>query len=174
MSFINAPVDTASLPAAESIELHGVRTAYLKLLRVEWLITSVLLATTTILLLVLVPEARSPQWSVTLMAATLFIVFTYYYLQERSFPYTAYAVREHDVILQRGWLVRSTKICPYTRVQNCSIKSGPLERRWGLASLVLYTAGSEGADIRIPGLLQTDAEELRQFILSRINGTTGV
>ncbi|MEJ7911605.1 MAG: PH domain-containing protein [Chitinophagaceae bacterium] len=83
----------------------------------------------------------------------------------------AYALREHDVIYQKGWLVKSTKVCPFNRVQNCSIQSGPLERRWGLASLVLYTAGSEGADMRIPGLLQNDAESLRQFILSKINGT---
>ncbi len=82
----------------------------------------------------------------------------------------AFAVRDHDVIFQKGWLIRSIKICPFNRIQNCSIQSGPLERKWGLASLTLYTAGSTGADMRIPGLKQDEAERLRQYILSKING----
>jgi hypothetical protein len=44
-----------------------------------------------------------------------------------------------------------------------------LERKFGLASLTIYTAGTEGADMRIPGLEQIEAERLRHFILSKIH-----
>ena len=174
MSFINSDVDISLLPKVESVSLQKVHRSYLKLLRIEWLITSLFLVTATILVIVFIPGLRSSWWWTPLVLATLLFITGYYAAQEKSFSFIAYAVREHDVIHQRGWLVRSTKVCPYNRVQNCSIQSGPLERRSGLASLVLYTAGSEGADMRIPGLLQHEAEELRQFILSKINGTEAV
>ena len=70
---------------------------------------------------------------------------------------------------QRGWLIRRLKICPFNRIQNCSLQSGPLERKYGLASLIIYTAGTTGADMRISGLLQEEADKLRHFILSTIH-----
>jgi membrane protein YdbS with pleckstrin-like domain len=174
MAFINSEVDVSLLPAAETVALQKVQKTYLKLLRIEWMITSLFLASAATLLIIFVPGLRSSWWWIGLTLTTVLIILGYYAAQEKSFSFIAYAVREHDVIYQRGWLLRSTKVCPYNRVQNCSIQSGPLERRSGLASLVLYTAGSEGADMRIPGLLQNEAEELRQFILSKINGTEAV
>lgn len=174
MSFINSEVDLSLLPAVETVALQPIQKTYLKLLRIEWLLTSLFLASGVALLLFFIPEIRSSWWWLALVLIFTFFIVAYYIIQQKSFSIIAYAVREHDVIYRRGWLVRSTKICPYNRVQNCSIQSGPLERRWGLTSLVLFTAGSEGADMRIPGLLQNEAEELRQFILSKINGTTEV
>lgn len=171
MPFLNSEVDMAALPAVEAIVLQPVNKNFLTLLRMEWFITSLCVAIITALLIYFIPEFRHSFWWIALIFTSIFFILGYYIIQERSFLFMAYAVREEDVIYQKGWLVRSTKVCPYNRVQNCSIKSGPLERKRGLASLILYTAGSEGADMRIPGLLQTDAEELRQFILSKINGT---
>ncbi len=172
MTFINAEVDVTLLPAAEELTLQPVQKKYLKVLRLEWALTAVFLAGSIALLLLFIPQLRSLWWWIALVFTSVFIIAAYYIVQQKSFSYLAYAVRDRDVIYRRGWLVRSTKVCPYNRVQNCSIQSGPLERRWGLASLQLYTAGSEGADMRIPGLALHEAEGLRQFILSKINGAT--
>jgi membrane protein YdbS with pleckstrin-like domain len=170
MSFINTELDLISLPLAEEVQLNPVHSSYLKLLRTEWLITSVFLCTVAAVLIFFIPEIRYTIWAFILLLTTLLIIIPYYFLLQKSFPYMAFAVRDHDVIYQKGWLIRSIKICPFNRIQNCSIQSGPLERRWGLASLTLYTAGSTGADMRIPGLMQDEADRLRQYILSQING----
>jgi len=170
MPFINTELNLKSLPAAEKVELNPVHPLYLKLLRLEWLITSVFLCTAVALLIFFIPEIRYTIWSFILLLAALLIILPYYFLLQKSFPYMAFAIRDHDVIYQKGWLIRSIKICPFNRIQNCSIQSGPLERKWGLASLTLYTAGSTGADMRIPGLKQDEADRLRQYILSKING----
>jgi membrane protein YdbS with pleckstrin-like domain len=90
-------------------------------------------------------------------------------LQEKSFPYRKFAVREKDVIYEKGWILRTTTICPFNRIQNCSVQSGPWERKFKLASLLVYTAGTQGADVRIPGLQQDEAEQLRHFILDKIH-----
>ena len=171
MLFINTEIDLASLPAVESIQLRPINKVYLRLLRLEWLITAIVLAIAVTLLIVFLPRLQTNyQWT-WLAGSYLLLMLTYYFLMEKAFPYKAFAVREHDVIYQKGWLVRKTKICPYNRIQNCSLQSGPLERKRGFASLILYTAGSEGADMRIPGLEKEEAEQLRHFILSKINGT---
>ena len=104
------------------------------------------------------------------VVASMVLLCSFYYLAiQKSFPFLAYAVREKDVIHQKGWIIRRIKTCPFNRIQNCSVQSGPLERRYGLASLVVYTAGADGADIRISGLLHEEAEQLRHFILSKIH-----
>ena len=172
MSFINTEVELSDLPLAEEVILHPINETYLKLLRTQWLIFSFFLSAVAVSLIVFIPELRTFKWMLLLAGGAFAIILFQLLLQEKSFPYRAFAVRQHDVIFRKGWLVQTIKICPFNRVQNCSIQSGVLERKWGLASLILYTAGTEGADMRIPGLQQTEAEQLRQFILSKINGTT--
>ncbi len=170
MSFINTELNLKSLPIAEEVELNPVHSSYLKLLRIEWLITSIFLCSVIAGLIFFVPQIRNSFWLYILLLSGFAIIYFYYFFQQKSFPHMAFAVREYDVIYQKGWLIRTVKICPFNRIQNCNIQSGPLERKWNLASLTLFTAGSNGADMRIPGILQEDAERLRQYILSKING----
>lgn len=170
MLFTNSEIDISSLPTAENAELKPIHRKYLSLLRIEWLITSLVLGSIAIALIAFISPLRNSYWWLIIVAGVLFIVALYFFVQEKSFPFIAYSVRDHDVIFRRGWLVRITKVCPYNRIQNCSLHTGPLERKFGLASLTLFTAGSDGADLKIPGLTQYEAETLRQFILTKVNG----
>ena len=167
--FTNPEIDISQLPRAEEVPLQPLHPTYLKLLRIEWAITVVVMILITIPVLMFVPKfGKAPLVWLTPVAVTLLLLF-YLFMQEKTFPYRAYAVRERDVVYQKGWIIRSLKVCPFNRIQNCAVQSGPLERKFGLASLTLFTAGSNGADLRINGLTQTEADNLRQFILSRIH-----
>ncbi len=73
----------------------------------------------------------------------------------------AYAIREKDVIYRSGWIIQSTHTCPFNRIQHSAVTIGPFEKRFGLASLVLYTAGSNEADLRIRGLQEATAWTLK-------------
>lgn len=66
------------------------------------------------------------------------------------------------LFLVRGVLTRTDTSVPYVRVQHVDTTRGPIERTAGLASVVVYTAGSRGADITIPGLRPERATELRE------------
>ena len=170
MLFTNTEIDLSSLPAAEEAHLQPVHRTYLKLLRIEWAITALVLAGIAAALIFFIPNLRTGYgWMIIAGAAVVLIAF-YLFVLEQSFPHKAYAVREHDILYRSGWIVRTVRICPYNRIQNCSVRTGPLERKFSLAALILYTAGSEGADLRIPGLPQEEADNLRQFILTKING----
>ncbi|MFD3540388.1 PH domain-containing protein [Streptomyces sp. NPDC058662] len=71
-----------------------------------------------------------------------------------------YAERADDLLISRGVLWREQTVVPYGRMQLVEVTSGPLERRFGLASVQLHTAAA-ATDARIPGLVPAEAERLR-------------
>lgn len=79
-------------------------------------------------------------------------------LRHRRFRFE---LREDALYLDRGVLVHVSTVVPYVRVQHVDTRRGPIERATGLASTVVYTAGSRGADVSVPGLSPTRANELR-------------
>lgn len=72
-----------------------------------------------------------------------------------------FEVREDTLFLQRGVVTRVRTVVPYVRVQHVDTQRGPIERLAGLSSVVVYTAGSRGADVSIPGLTPERADELQ-------------
>jgi len=72
-----------------------------------------------------------------------------------------YVVREDSLYLRRGVFTIVQTIVPYVRVQHIDTRRSALERVLGLSSLVVYTAGSRGADVTIPGLTPDRAEKLQ-------------
>ncbi|WP_234953591.1 PH domain-containing protein [Halosegnis longus] len=73
-----------------------------------------------------------------------------------------YAVRADSLHLSRGVLTHVHTVVPFVRVQHVDVSRGPLERALGLSSVVVYTAGSRGADVTIPGLTPDRADRLQQ------------
>ncbi len=72
-----------------------------------------------------------------------------------------YEIRPLEVDLQRG-LVRVTRtLVPMARVQHVDTRSGPLQRRLGLSTVVFYTAAGPN---EIPQLAQKTAAEVRDRI----------
>ena len=73
-----------------------------------------------------------------------------------------FEVRDDSLYLVRGVLTRTDTSVPFVRVQHVDTRRGPVERVVGLASVVVYTAGTRGADITIPGLTPDRASALRE------------
>lgn len=73
-----------------------------------------------------------------------------------------FQLRDADVRVRRGVLWRTVSVVPHARIQHVDTRRGPLERRVGLARLVIYTAGTRGASVPILGLDEEAAERLRE------------
>lgn len=73
-----------------------------------------------------------------------------------------FEVREDTLYIERGVFTRVKTVVPFVRVQHVDSQRGPIERLVGLASVVVYTAGSRGADVTIPGLTPERAESLQE------------
>ena len=76
----------------------------------------------------------------------------------------SYRVREDALYLERGVVTNVKTVAPYVRIQHVDTQRGPLERALGLSTLVVYTAGSRGADVSIPGLQTDVATDLQQRV----------
>lgn len=77
-----------------------------------------------------------------------------------------YLEREHDLLVQRGIMFRSTTVVPYGRLQYVEVSAGPLLRAAGLATVTLHTA-SASTDASLPGLPRAEAEALRDSVAAR-------
>jgi len=73
-----------------------------------------------------------------------------------------YEVRDDAIYLERGVFTRVRTVVPFVRIQHVDSSRGPVERVAGLASTVVYTAGSRGADVTVPGLTPSVADDLRE------------
>lgn len=82
-----------------------------------------------------------------------------------------FLVRDDSLYLQRGVLVRIQTVVPYVRIQHVDTRRSPIERAVGLSSSVIYTAGSRGADVSIPGLKPERARELQERLKDLANVT---
>ena len=73
-----------------------------------------------------------------------------------------YQIRDDSLYLERGVVTHVRTIVPYVRIQHVDTSRSALERALGLSTLVVYTAGSRGADVSVPGLTPTEARDLQQ------------
>ncbi len=72
----------------------------------------------------------------------------------------------------RGLLFRSDTVVPFGRVQHIDVTQGPLERMFGLSTLVVHTAGTHNASVSLPGLAAADAAAMREAIRAHIRRDT--
>ncbi len=79
----------------------------------------------------------------------------------------AYALRTRDITYKKGWLYKSMITLPFNRIQHTEVSQGPVERKFRLATLKIFTAGGSSSDLAIPGLDQETAQELREFIAGK-------
>ena len=76
----------------------------------------------------------------------------------------SYALSERDLTYKKGWIFYSTTTIPFNRIQHTEVSQGPLERRYDLSTLKVYTAGGSTSDMAIPGLEEEEAKQLRDYI----------
>ena len=73
-----------------------------------------------------------------------------------------YVVGDDAIYLERGVFTEVRTEVPLVRIQHVDSRRSAFERGVGLASTVVYTAGSRGADVTIPGLTPANADGLRK------------
>ncbi|PPK93440.1 hypothetical protein CLV92_11068 [Kineococcus xinjiangensis] len=89
-----------------------------------------------------------------------------WWLIGRQVPAWGYAERDDDLLVLHGLLFRTLVVVPYGRMQYVDVKAGPVERRFGIATLQLHTA-SASTDAVIPGLPPEEAARLRDRLAGR-------
>lgn len=168
MSFSNNYVQADHLPKAEDIPLTRVSPLHSWFCLLTHSIVFALLAGVSVFFLVQpwfdLYFFRDISPYTLALTGVLYVLFAgYRFVANRKL---AYGVRDHDITLRAGWYWRSITTQPLLRVQHIEVDRGPLERRAGLATLALFSAGGDLHSLSIPGLTLARAEALRQFVLT--------
>lgn len=103
-------------------------------------------------------------WAGGALAAALALALSRAHL---AFRCTRWRLDEDGLRVRRGRFWRSEILIPRARVQHLDIERGPIERRFGLATLVVHTAGTRLNAVRQPGFDEASATQLRDALVPR-------
>ncbi|MGM0398764.1 MAG: PH domain-containing protein [Halobacteriota archaeon] len=107
-----------------------------------------------------------PVWiGVTVAFVVLVLGLGHVFLRYRIWRFE---VQDDALYLERGVLTRVRTVVPYVRIQHVDTQRGPVDRVFGIGSVVVYTAGSRGADVAIPGLDPERATALQHRLRSLV------
>ena len=163
MTFENLHINADDLPAASELLMEPMAEAYEQEVRVQQMIiwTPIMLGSFVPFLLGrLLPLLLIPVLVLLLAAIIVPLVI-------RKSKVKGVALREHDIAYRSGLYWRKTVLLPFNRVQHAEVSSGPLQRKYGLASLKFFTAGGSSVDLKVDGLMRERAEQIRSFIMEK-------
>ena len=76
------------------------------------------------------------------------------------------SARSTSPALSRGVVWRAETSIPKARVQHIDVVQGPIHGRFGLAELVIHTAGTQDASVSLGGLPHGRALGIRDFLIN--------
>jgi membrane protein YdbS with pleckstrin-like domain len=99
-----------------------------------------------------------------LILATVGLVAT----PRRIYDRLRYRLTDRLLQVVRGWLFHVDTIVPLVRVQHIDVTRGPVEKIFGVATLVVHTAGTHNSVVTLPGLSPDRAAEIRDIIREHV------
>ena len=138
---------------------------------VGWIVTAAIGLGSLVALAVLFFVADNiPGWLMALffllwVVVTLILAWSSHRWPEVEHRHTSYRVDERGIEIRRGVLWRQVIHVPRSRVQHTDVSQGPIERGFGLGTLVIYTAGTDHARVDLPGLEHAMALRIRDYLL---------
>lgn len=131
-----------------------------------------LVAGVVMVFLVAVPPARVLwsafpllTWIGLLILAWLLVMVFAIWLGYRRWKYTTWLLDATGLHVRHGKIWRREILIPRSRVQHLDIERGPIERHFGLATLIVHTAGTRQHALRQPGFLDAEAVALRDALV---------
>ena len=115
-------------------------------------------------------EDDAPGWLLALqpvvwLALVLLGAWHAYTWPARYYRHTSYRVDDQGIEIRTGVFWRVVINVPRSRVQHIDVSQGPLDRRYGLGTLVIYTAGTDHAKVDLEGLEHGRALRIRDYLL---------
>lgn len=170
--FENPEIDSNDLPKAETVAWQGMDKGFIRRLHTE--------AAIGLIFLVIAISALKLVFTVAFADDVPNISFAWLWLLPPiigialfswpliSVPKKGFAIRDKDIVYKSGVFWHTVTAIPFNRIQHVEKSSTPLDRRFDLATLQLFTAGGTGGDLKIHGLPADLAENMRTFILEKV------
>jgi membrane protein YdbS with pleckstrin-like domain len=87
------------------------------------------------------------------------------FMPRRVYDATRYRIDAQGIEIRHGvWWKRVVNV-PRSRIQHTDVAQGPLGRRYGIARLLIHTAGTVNANVELDGLARGTALLVRAYLL---------
>jgi membrane protein YdbS with pleckstrin-like domain len=164
--FENPQIAIENLPGTDAVQWQELDPKYKRLRQVQ---SALLLLVVAVPLTLVTIAAEIPALPATIIGSQwLIILIVSLAWPIIAFPKRGYVVRDKDILFRRGIVWRSVTAIPFNRIQHVETSNTPLDRKYGLATLQLFTAGGSSGDLKIDGLATSVAEQLRIYILRKV------
>lgn len=148
--------------------MMSLSPSYQKVLRVRGLIAGAALLAVAVAIEALILRETSLPTGILLIAALLVAAVLALVIPPRRYGAWSYDESEDELHVAHGIWLRSLTVMPYGRVQHIDVAQGPLERRYGVGTLILHAAGTHSSAVTLPGLDMPEAERMRDAIRGKI------
>ena len=156
-------------PVADGLD-HPLDPRVIPLQRIGGGIFTAVLSVGSLVALAIVDEG-SPWLKVAAWLAQLLVAAWHFYRwPPRAYAHTSYRVDDQGIEIKRGVYWRIVINVPRSRVQHIDVSQGPIERNYGLGTLVIYTAGTDHAKVELEGLEHGRALRIREHLLPSESG----
>ena len=160
--------ESVELAAGERDELTPLHPNYVKLMRLATVLLALPFVVGALVLELADKLPRGAFLAPVLLAALYLIVRA----PLRRYHARGYQMGSDRLRVVRGLVFRSDTVVPFGRVQHIDVSQGPVERAYGLGTLVLHTAGNHNASVSLSGLAHADAMAMREEIRAHVKRET--
>ena len=168
MAFINLQTELSTLPVADELVMEPMAESYEREVKTQLFIIFIPILIASVLPVLLTQII----YLLAIPAFVLLLAMVIARLVIRKALVKGVALREFDVAYRSGLFWRKTVIVAFNRVQHVEVSSGPLQRKFGLATVKFFTAGGSSVDLKVDGLSTERAEQMRAFIANKIDDST--
>jgi len=164
--FENPEIAIENLPGTDHVQWKELDPTYKRLRQVQSALALLLVALPLAFVTVVAGIPVLPAtiiWSLWLVVLIVSLIWP-----TIAIPKRGYVIRDKDILFRKGVVWRSVTAVPFNRIQHVETSNTPLDRKFDLATLQLFTAGGSSGDLKIDGLSASVAEQLRLFILAKV------
>jgi len=164
--FQNPEIAIDDLPGTEDLDWQKLHKDFVRRMQVQHALIALapLAGVAVISVLLQIPLLQTVLlWFLAIGFAIVFVSWP-----RISVPRRGYVVRDKDIVFRSGVIWRSVTAIPYNRIEHVETSNTPLDRKFGVATLQLFTAGGSGGDLKIDGLGAEVAEQLRVYVLDKV------
>ncbi|MEO1086391.1 MAG: PH domain-containing protein [Acidobacteriota bacterium] len=169
---LTPPRPAAARPGVD----HALDPRSIKAHRLRLFITTGLLAGLTLLIVVGILAAEGlVLWAPALwLLGVLLLLARAWWWPGVRYRHISYRIDDRSLVIRRGVWWRSVAWVPRSRVQHTDVTQGPVERHFGLGTLIVHTAGTQFAAVPLSGLAHETASAIRDLLIEETSDDDAV
>ena len=140
-------------------ELHKLELPHLKV-QLIFLVAGYLISIIVMTVFWLIDQMPTHIYLSILLGLTIIVTLLFFYLRA-YFKHFSYYMDERGLFINKGVFWQRKIVVPINRVQHTDITQGPIARKYNLSELTVHTAGTSNSSVKIEGILNENASELR-------------